>query len=359
MERRLIAWPMLLVGAAVLFVSGADAAEPVVTIRNDSSTSVFYARAYYAPEYQPSMEGYTFAVTYPEHWTSVGWFQILPGQQSEVPAESYLLVRKDGQNFFWPGHVREMAAHIHPTDRFEIEYQRRGATFELPDYVSADQLGYCWTEGFKQYPEGQVLRIPNEQQLAELQPRPPQRHTCTLINGTSIQVSFSLRCGTYAERLSLAPGETLEHRCDSVFTPEAVVRFDCDFADGYQEKVVTFGLSGPLDRRVSYTFRISGNGLVLSRSTPPISNTQVQVAVMANGQGFLPIGGGRWEEIDRSRNALFHFREVGSDNNFIYIRDDSRRFTLALPRQNGQIHWQSDGEQHKPWNHIEWRPYGT
>ena len=70
------------------------------------------------------------------------------------------------------------------------------------------------------------------------------------------------------------------------------------------------------------------------------------------GLSTLPLGKG-----NVGMEAWYHFKEVRSDNDYLYLRDKSRNLVLAIPLAGGKTKLQSDGENEKAWNPVTWKAF--
>jgi hypothetical protein len=77
-------------------------------------------------------------------------------------------------------------------------------------------------------------------------------------------------------------------------------------------------------------------------------------AVLPTGGKFTKTGNAKWIEKDVQGNIVFRFRQVKEDSQRIVIRDDTRGFTLSLPKAGGPTTWQYDGQSPQKWNPIRW-----
>ncbi len=75
----------------------------------------------------------------------------------------------------------------------------------------------------------------------------------------------------------------------------------------------------------------------------------------SNGGHFLAGSSGTVLERDRSGKVTFTFRRLRTDDNFIYLRDDSRRLEIALPKTNGMAHIRVDGRDFTDFSPVTWR----
>jgi len=75
---------------------------------------------------------------------------------------------------------------------------------------------------------------------------------------------------------------------------------------------------------------------------------------LSNGGHFIAGSSGRVLERDRSGKVTFTFRRLRTDDNFIYLRDDSRRLEVALPKANGTAFIRVDGRDFSHFSPVTW-----
>ncbi len=76
---------------------------------------------------------------------------------------------------------------------------------------------------------------------------------------------------------------------------------------------------------------------------------------LSNGGHFIRGNSGTVLERDRNGKVTFTFRRLRTDDNFIYLRDDSRRLEVALPKANGMAQIRVDGRDFTDFSPVTWR----
>ncbi len=75
---------------------------------------------------------------------------------------------------------------------------------------------------------------------------------------------------------------------------------------------------------------------------------------LSNGGHFIAGSSGSVLERDRSGKVTFTFRRLRTDDNFIYLRDDSRQLEVALPKANGKAYIRVDGRDFSDFSPVTW-----
>lgn len=67
-----------------------------------------------------------------------------------------------------------------------------------------------------------------------------------------------------------------------------------------------------------------------------------------HSMGSFQRSGNDWAEHHNSTSTVYHFRHTGTDDSWVYARDDSRNMSLRLPFRGGYCQWQTTGG----WNNL-------
>lgn len=76
---------------------------------------------------------------------------------------------------------------------------------------------------------------------------------------------------------------------------------------------------------------------------------------LSNSVHFIAGNSGTVLERDGSGQVKFKFRRLRANDNFIYLRDDSRRIEVALPKTNGMAYIRADGRDFSNFSQVTWR----
>ena len=99
------------------------------------------------------------------------------------------------------------------------------------------------------------------------------------------------------------------------------------------------------------------NQLVAQKRPQPVAKARSTEDAAHHDTGrFQKVSDSDWTEFSHAGEAQFFFKEVKRDDNYIYLRDESRKFVLALPKTGGTTVWQYDGENPQDWRSITWKP---